>query len=226
MNQYKYNCQVDIKNNPNTPKFWDANIKNNRNIIIQSPIYKSKITKVVNFIKNKSGKLLDIGIGYGHVEQQISDRNINLKMYGIDISKYSVNLVKKKFEGNFKIASVYNIPHKNNFFNVVIALDILEHLPKTKINLALSEINRVMRQDGKLIITIPINENKTDRFLNGHLRKYNINIINKELDSNKFDIEYLEYLYAFKNMYTIKNLINNLFNFKRPNLIFLVCKKK
>ena len=50
-------------------------------------------------------------------------------------------------------AALEGIP--DNFAHLVVALQILEHLPMTRVTKALREWNRVLRPGGKLVIAVP-----------------------------------------------------------------------
>ena len=58
------------------------------------------------------------------------------------------------FPVKFKVGDVYKLPFKKNFFDGVLAIDILEHLEKPR--LALKEVNRVLKKDGVLQAHVPL----------------------------------------------------------------------
>ena len=218
----RYCCQEDNLPNPNTDKFWDEKLKNNRKIILKSPVFIHKNKLIISQLKKISGNILDIGFGYGYIEYLIEKLNLNLSVYGIDISNYAINFAQKFYKGDFKKASIFKIPYKNNFFNCVLAIDILEHIPKNKIDISLLQIKKVLKNNGLLIVSVPLNESKKDKLLNGHLRIYNHNIIKNELKKSSFEIKKEIYLFAFKDRYFIKNLINKFLKVRKPNLVVLV----
>lgn len=209
----------------NSPYFWDRKLNENMDEIIKSPIFNRKNEIVVKYIKKLRGRLLDIGFGYGHIENEIVREKLNIKMYGIDISKYAVQNAKSKYKGTFLQSSTDKIPFKENYFDVVIALDILEHIPKKLILSTLLEINRVLCENGILIISIPVNESTVDCQNNHHLRKYTEKQIKTEVVKCGFEIISVHRLVAFKRAYHIKSLINKLINFRKPNLVIIKCKK-
>ncbi|HLC56854.1 MAG TPA: glycosyltransferase [Candidatus Nanoarchaeia archaeon] len=57
---------------------------------------------------------------------------------------------------NFKRGSITDIPFKPNSFDAITAMEVLEHVEDR--DLALNNINRVLRKDGTLVISVP-NEN-------------------------------------------------------------------
>lgn len=226
MRPVTYNCQDVNLSNPNTGRFWDEKIRNSKKIIYNSPIFIHKNKLILSRLDKISGKILDVGFGYGYIEYLIEKHNLNLSIYGIDISNYAINFAKKNYKGVFKKANIFKIPYNVNFFDGVMAIDILEHLPKNKIYIALSQIKKVLKNKGLLIVSVPINETKKDRITNGHLRIYNHDIIKKELEKLHFEVKEEIYLFAFRNNYFLKNLINKLLKIRKPNLIIIVATKK
>jgi ubiquinone/menaquinone biosynthesis C-methylase UbiE len=194
--------------------------------MFKSPIFIHKNNIIFNNIKKINGKLLDIGFGYGYIEELIKNSNLKLSVYGIDISDYAVNMANKSYKGSFKKNSVFNMKYKDDFFDCVLALDVLEHFTKNKIKIALAKINNILKINGILIVSVPLNESNEDRLKNGHIRVYNFDLIKNELVENGFKIVKVKYLYAFKNMYFLKNLVNIILNVKKPNLVILITKKK
>lgn len=226
MKHQKYSCQVDNLNNPNTRHFWNEKISNSKNNLLKSPIYIQKNNWVIKELKNTSGNILDIGIGYGYLEELIIKHKLQLYLYGIDISNHAVDLARKKYKGIFKVANISKIPFRRNYFNCVVALDVLEHIFENELSDALLEIKKVLKKDGILIVSVPINESDKDKLANGHLREYTTDLINSEIEGAGFSVYKLKYLYAFKNNVLIKYLINSIFNLKQPNLVILIAKKK
>lgn len=219
-------CQEDKLYNPNTSDFWDKKIHDLGEEILKSPIYKNKNDLIVKSIKKASGNIMNVGFGYGYIEKLILQNNIKLKLFGIDISKYAVDNVNKLYKGTFKVASINKIPFKNDLFDIVLALDVLEHLPEKNILIALKEIYRITRKGGKFIVTLPVNESNEDKLNNGHLRDYTFDLIKKELEKSGFFVVNSKFLYAFKSYYYFKSLINRIFHIKKPNLIIVFAIKK
>ena len=100
-------------------------------------------------------KHLDIACAGGTF---IGTLNKNKKSFGIDISINQINYAKKNYENrNHKIFTIHNnkIPIKNNFFDLVTNLQLLEHLTLEDNKRILKETYRVLQKKGKLIITTP-----------------------------------------------------------------------
>jgi ubiquinone/menaquinone biosynthesis C-methylase UbiE len=61
---------------------------------------------------------------------------------------------------------IRKIPMKNNYFDGIYNLGVLEHMEKKDINLALSEFYRVLKPKGKIIIFWPSKYSPSVIFLN------------------------------------------------------------
>lgn len=106
------------------------------------------------YIKNK--KVLDIGCWTGQFEK-IAITTTN-KISGIDPDKYAIKFSKQKFPNlEFKVGDALNLPYKNKTFNTVTFLEVIEHVPLNTENKAISEIKRVLKPKGYLILSTPKN---------------------------------------------------------------------
>ena len=139
--------------------------------------------------------VLDIGCNDGSLMKEYADKN---KVIGLELSKESA-LKARKNGFDVKIGSVYDIPFKGKSFDVVHMSEIIEHVLDT--DKALSEVHRVLKENGRLIITTPNCASFRDRILvlTGHLQGYmqhteHVRFFNKErlvrhLKKNKFKVE-------------------------------------
>lgn len=218
----------------NSPLLWDK--LNNRGFTSnkENPMAVHRIDIVCRNIDFKStDRVLDIGFGAGDLEKKALDRNQTLDWYGIDISRKSVLRMNQKFpNATFKVGSIYSLKFKNNCFDYVICLEVMEHLHPFKTYKALKEILRVLKKRGTLIVSVPLNEDLKGLLANGsnpnaHLRTYTSEILKAELITSGFEILKLKYLYAFRASYTIKTILVNLFRYsKRPNNVIIVARKR
>lgn len=120
-------------------KIWHEAASENNQILI------SLVTPV------KQAKILDIGVFDGNLALERVKNILHPNLYAVDIDKTTV---KKCLELGIK-ASKYNLekglPFKSNFFDVVIANQIIEHL--TNIDNFVEEIHRVLKPKGYLLLS-------------------------------------------------------------------------
>jgi ubiquinone/menaquinone biosynthesis C-methylase UbiE len=103
----------------------------------------------------KNGKILEAGCGPGRWVFTLSQKSYQI--IGIDSAKETIQAAKKAFPKlNLKTANLLNLPFKKASFKSVICLGVLEHIksPK-KLNLALKEINQVLKSKGLLFCSVP-----------------------------------------------------------------------
>lgn len=113
---------------------------------------------VVNTLEKLIGtsrlKILDIGVGDGIYEKSLSSKGISAEFYGVDISQQQLDRAKKVLKVAKKVdLDEAKLPFPDNFFDIVIVSEVLEHLifPEK----ALSEAARILKPGGYLVITYP-----------------------------------------------------------------------
>lgn len=105
-------------------------------------------------------KILDVGCGPGMMAYHSIAREF--EFFGIDISEKMIDECNNKFRKekfvNFSVGKIQKLDFSDDLFDVVLCMGILEHVPKDEIECALSEINRVLKPGGQVIISL-MNEN-------------------------------------------------------------------
>lgn len=102
--------------------------------------------------------VLEVGCGSGF---QIPPLISVFKTYtGLDLSKNSLKLFKHKYLLNKdKINLIYGtglkLPFKSERFDVILCMDVIEHVPKEKRAVLLDNIKQSLKPSGKLIISAP-----------------------------------------------------------------------
>jgi len=99
--------------------------------------------------------MLDVGCGDGLFASTFFEEKID---EGIDISPVQAERAKKTGAyKNVTVADATSLPFKDEYFSTVFSNCVLEHIPE--IDRVLREISRVLKEDGKLVFTVP-----SDRF--------------------------------------------------------------
>jgi SAM-dependent methyltransferase len=109
------------------------------------------------------GKILDIGCGNG--KRLLKLKEDDWDTYGVEISDIASKHARE-LGLNIFTSTLEQAEFEDEFFDVVILSHVLEHLSDP--NITLKEIYRVLKNDGKLIISIP----NVDSFEAKHLKKY------------------------------------------------------
>lgn len=103
---------------------------------------------------NNDFSVLDIGCGAGHGSNLLSKKYKHV--CGVDISEDAIRYAKENWsQGNieFKVGSALEIPFTDNYFDVVAAFEVFEHLDDWR--KFLSEIKRVLKPGGMVYISTP-----------------------------------------------------------------------
>ena len=134
---------------------YDLGIKKN---LFQRLWHTSRFKQVKRVIKSVNGPFLDMGCHSGTFTAQVMKKINSDQVYGIDISHSAIELAKKRFpKGHFQMADAHNLPFKDNFFEAVFCLEMLEHVDDpVKV---LTEMRRVMKNQAYSVLLVP-SENK------------------------------------------------------------------
>jgi ubiquinone/menaquinone biosynthesis C-methylase UbiE len=117
---------------------------------------------ILPYVRNK--KVLDVGCVGGDwrfAESTIMLSPLHFQLakcaretVGIDFNTKGLTLMKKRYAGlELFAADAYNLPFKDETFDLIVASDLLEHLGNAGI--FLDEINRVLADNGTLVDTVP-----------------------------------------------------------------------
>ena len=115
--------------------------------------------------KAKNKIVLDYGCGAGNVSQKIATSN-PLKLFGIDISEISINNAienakKLNLKINYSVDNCEKTQFKAKSFDLVFGSGILHHLD---LNKSVSEINRILKNNGEMIFLEPLGTNPLINF--------------------------------------------------------------
>ncbi len=163
-----------------------------------------KILSLLGSVENS--KILDVGCAAGYLGEKI--KRPNNEVIGVDISRSAVNEAKKKIDQAFTADLLKDpLPFEDGYFDQVILAEVIEHLfyPEK----ALKKIGRVMKKEGRLVITTPnflVISNRLkmlgghfcyteEGFLErGHIHFFTYSELVKILEENGFGIEKEDHL--------------------------------
>jgi SAM-dependent methyltransferase len=109
----------------------------------------------------KSGqRALNVGIGAGLFEKFARERGADV--YSLDPSRESLQHHVESFAGSLVAGRLESLPFKNDVFDAVIVSEVIEHLSPEAAGRALQEIRRILVPGGRIIGTVPCEENLVD----------------------------------------------------------------
>jgi dTDP-4-dehydrorhamnose reductase len=163
---------------------------------------------------SKHTKLLDFGCGSGIFVEELEKAGYDA--HGVDISDEAVRFGALQGVKNLSVIDSHKINFPNNTFDVVLSMDVLEHLEDEE--WALKEIERILKPNGIFVVMVP-----AYMFLWGiqdevahHYRRYTksalIKIINKNTKLNTIRSSYFNTI-LFLPIASVR-LVSRLYNIK------------
>jgi len=98
-------------------------------------------------------RLLDVGCGIGYHLERMKDRHRDLRVFGLEFDSESILFTARRVDGQFVNSDAGSIPFKDNSFDRVISVSVLEHLEDDE--KMMREMVRVCKDRGELIISVP-----------------------------------------------------------------------
>lgn len=122
--------------------------------------------------RKRNLKILDIGCGTGETLTFLKNYLDSPKLYGIDSSPTAIKFAQSRGHCNISKVDAKKLNFKDSTFDYILLLDVIEHI-KDDISV-LIEANRVLKNNGKIIITAPAlkfiwSKHDTSQ---GHYRRY------------------------------------------------------
>lgn len=212
---------------------------------------------VVDYFKDEieNKNVLDAGCWTGPLEKTIASIGIKANLVGIDENKNALKVAIRNFpEFEFVECQLMGsnedfIKKYENFFDTIIFLDVIEHLPKGREWEVLSFFNKLLKPSGVLILSTMASHvlNLIDpAWLFGH-RHYGQKKLEKMIRNSGFDISEnlkignlywdldLLYFYIYKHIFKKKyvtgkkmhdRIIKGLKGSGMPTRFYLKAKKK
>ncbi|MCY6483437.1 methyltransferase domain-containing protein [Clostridium aestuarii] len=198
-NDWAKTYDISIRKNIGSLKIYK-----NYDKILQTVYEKSvkNIDKDINRIK-----VLDIGVGTGNLSEKYLNKGYNI--IGIDQSREMLNVAKQKFPNlKVRLGEFLKIPFNNNQFDVIVSTYAFHHLNDMEKNLAIKEMVRVLKDDGRIVIGDLMFENdvKKENLINEFTNEQ----IEEIRDEYYSDIEKLETEFNKYNKRLVKNKIDKL----------------
>lgn len=180
--------------------------------------------------------ILDVGSSSGTNLRMLKELGFT-NYHGFDFSELSQKFCHEKNLGKVIIGDICNSKLPNDFYDIILATDVIEHIKDDE--LALKEINRILKPKGQVIITVPCfmslwsSHDKTSM----HQRRYRIEEIKSKIKNSELKVLESYYfnfflflpififrkiLKFFKIKVKSENSINNRFINQILKIIFII----
>lgn len=132
-----------------------------RNLII-----KSNLNRVLRKHFAPGSKVLHAGCGSGQVDTDLHD---HLRITAVDISLPALKLYRRENPAaeEVKHASIFELPFEDETFDGAYNLGVVEHFDSNQVKNALSEMRRVTKRGGKVVVFWPHKYASSVMVLNG-----------------------------------------------------------
>ncbi|MBM3283685.1 methyltransferase domain-containing protein [Candidatus Gottesmanbacteria bacterium] len=166
--------------------------------------------QIAKMIKPKEGmSILDVGCGWGLLLKKLAQLDMDLNLYGIDISPEMILIAKKGCNrSNIWInqGSANKLPYEKNKFDIVTCILSFHHHPDSLHSL--KEMYRVLKPGGKIILLDPFNDGilrKIMTYLIGFFfQEHNVHIYSKTERCNLFEsVGFINILQRQQNYYRL-----------------------
>jgi len=153
-------------------------------------IIRSLVEKICSTLGNSNPRILDVGCGTGANLKMLAEHG---RAEGVDISQQAVDFCHERGLESVKLGAAEDLPYENDSFDLVTALDVVEHLDDDVAGLR--EMRRVLRPDGRLLLFVP-----AFMFLWGvqddvsnHRRRYTLPSLLRAVEAAGFVVEWSSY---------------------------------
>ena len=126
----------------------------------------------------EGSKILDVGCGTGHLTNQIKQKGY--EVYGIEPSSEMLRIAKNNFPPiSFRNDISSKISFQNDYFDAIIAIEVLRYLDEEENYNSLKEFRRCLKEGGLFFVT-QVNTFSTDfYYFFYHLKSLYSSIFNK-----------------------------------------------
>lgn len=137
--------------------------------------------------------VVDLGCGMGILTQFFLKKGA--KVHAVDASEYALKHLERNASLTLSQDYVPNTILKDQAYNVVLATEIIAYLNKDQYRLFFSECARVMKHDGQVVISTPLDihsEDALERFVN--LAETEFKILYHTFSYHRYYIQLLNFL--------------------------------
>ena len=194
--------------------FYNTKYLEHEKLVEENPEIRRRLLSIKDFLNNHKGikKILDVGCSKGYLSKVIKKK----ELYGVDISKELLRNVKGYKE--VKEASILHIPYNDNFFDVVVCFQVLEHIPDYE-----KAIDELLRVSNRFLLLSTDFVTKSERIFSrdpfgnphGHMHQFNLNNFLNLFERRKIILHKMEYHFPLLKYSTLINRENILYKVVR-----------
>ena len=143
---------------------YDEDVKRDTGALKIYENYETVLQMVFEEVENfqrKDGKILEIGVGTGNLEGKFLQNKYHI--IGIDQSRQMLAVAKEKYPKlHVRLGEFLKIPYENQTFDVIVSTYAFHHLNEEEKRVAIAEMMRVLKKDGRIILGDLMFQNKAE----------------------------------------------------------------
>lgn len=133
--------------------YWDGDRKYGYGGYRYDGRWKSVAEKLADHYQLQPGqKVLDVGCGMAHLLYELTQVVPEIKVAGIDISRYALEHAKLEVRSMLQYGQAQDLPFADNEFDLVFSLATLHNLKVFDLKKALQEIERVSKKNSYIMV--------------------------------------------------------------------------
>lgn len=104
-------------------------------------------------------RVCDLGCGPGHVAQFL--KHAGADVFGLDLSRRMVDEARQRFPDlTFEVGDLFVLPMADESLGAMVAFYSIVNLPPESLPQAFAEMRRVLKTDGKLLLSFHVGEER------------------------------------------------------------------
>jgi ubiquinone/menaquinone biosynthesis C-methylase UbiE len=163
--------------------------------IRQGYLYATCFQQLINYVRvikqiKKNDEVLDVGCGQAELLTLMRSNRLSNFYAGIEVNDYNLKKAQKLFKKSNREILIkqdvsLGLPFIDNSFDIVTCNLVLEHLPKIESFLLFNELIRVCKENGKILIMMPIREDGQPNSQKKHIYEWTMQDIDNQIKANK-----------------------------------------
>lgn len=127
---------------------------NSQNLLVRF-VHRNRLKSIVATLPVGRGlKVLDAGCGEGHLIELMHQHSPDSDYYGFDVTEVAIRKAKQRCPfAKVELSDILQNAVPDNFFDVITCTEVLEHI--IDYESVTSELKRVLKPGGSLILTFP-----------------------------------------------------------------------
>ncbi len=150
--------------------------------IIATPIYLNYLKTVMDELRPFRGqRILEAGCGDGRFLYELRKETDNAILHGIDYSARAISFARVFNPGvALSVADLTkDLPFDDGYFDQVVLIETIEHIPPESLSHALTEVARILKSGGRVVISVPHVNRKLDE---KHYQHFDSNSLKRAIE--------------------------------------------